>query len=1135
MRQGAHNVSALLAPSLLLVATGWTQVLHACDAPWSERPPLFEGELRVDGHGRYERRLLLPPGREAIVIASERGVDVTLTVAGEGNAFVADSPLRRFGVQRIVLRPSRATGYVASVENRESDSVSGTVRLRVVSAPAGNAVADCLATQRALARAEAEYARGETLRTLAAPATGGDASQAFRDSTEAYRQALARLDVSREPLHASQVRHALAALAYQGLQDWAAAERWASQAAVGLQAEGDAYGAAKAKAMRAAALMEMAPVSVPAIAGAAPENLVVAVALLREASDFHAARGERYDQALATNNLGIAHYMRREFAAAIKAYRSALELYRALRERTRQWQVMDNLALVEYQLGNSARANAVYAELRTLIDARASPALHLNVLTNSALALAASGDGDHALELYEQALAAAQHSQDRYYEAMSLQGMGVVYEGLGDPDAALALFRRALALRTVEGGAWFRVETLWSIANVLRGSGRAQEALVLDKEALLLATTPLDQQRMQLQIALDYEALRRPQDVRTATDAIVERPVVGGELIRARGLVLRGRAQAGSDPQAADAALREALAVFRKFEVSSEEFAVLVELGRMAGSRGKRDAALRHADAALDLAERMRLLSANPELRASAMQSLRPAFDLKIDLLATAQAAAASPEAGRQLAHAALETAERGRARSLEDYERLDLAATPGAESLLERRRQLYAELGQYRARFEASVGIAAADDGVVDALRRNVADTKRQLDQLDAKLAATSGTPARRASTGLQLAAVPEEAALIEYWLGAEQAYAWVVTRKSLTMLHLGRTSDIVAAGMAAQRALQDVGSGTASDRIARLDALSRLVWHPLSAVVEQGHTLVFVPDAVLHYIPFAALLDATTRHFLIQDHDVATAPSLRLLLARSARTPATTDRLLMVADPVYGAEDARLGRASRVATGTPPAAALRAGDASALRRLPGAAREANAIATLYSPDRTDRLEGLQATKQRFLQAPLQNYRYIHVASHAVADAQIPQLSALLLSSVDAQAHALDGRVLAADLMNVRLNADLVVLSACETALGRAVSGEGIVGLRYVLLARGAKAVASSLWRVADRYTAQLMSRFYTSLVGADSNPLQSMGAAMRAAIAGRDPDPALWAAFDLSIRDLNLVRRKTQGAQRP
>jgi CHAT domain-containing protein len=1139
MTRRARGVALLLSPSLLLVASGWSQGLRACDAQWSERPPLFEGELQLDGHGRHQRRLLLPPGREAIVIATERGVDVTLSVAGEGNTFSAESPLRRFGVQRIVVRPSRATGYVAAVESREPDNVAGTVHLRVVSVPAAPTAADCVATQRALARAEAAYARGETLRNLPLAPAGDAAAQVFRDSSEAYREALGRLDASREPLHASQVRHSLAALAYQGLQDWRAAERWAAQAVAGLQEQGDVYGATKAKAMRAAALMEMAPVTVPAIAGVAPDNLVVAVALLEEARDFHAARGERHDQALATNNLGIVRYMRREFTAAIQAYRSALDLYRALHERARQWQVMDNLALVEYELGNSTRANAVYADLRSQIDARASPALHLNVLNNSALALAASGDGDHALELYEQALIAAQRAQDRFYEALSLQGMGRIYVGLGDPDAALALFRRALALRTVERGAWLRVETLWAIANVLRGSGRATEALALDSEALSLATTPLDQRRMQLQIALDYEALRRLQDVRAATDDLVSRPVAGGELIRARALVLRGRAQADSEPQNAESALRDALAVFRRFEVPAEEFTALVELGRLAGSRGNREVALRHADAALDLAERMRLLSANPELRASALQRLRPAFDVKIELLAAAQAAATSPDVGRHLAQAALETVERGRARSLEDYERLDLAAGPQTDALLARRRELYAALGQYRARFDAGVEVAASDDGVVEALRRNLADTKRQLDQLDAKLAAANGARGLRAAPGLQVAALPDGAAVIEYWLGAEQAYAWVVTRRSLTMLRLGPTSDIVTAAVAAQRALRDVTSGTASDRIARLDALSQLVWHPLRGALDRRHTLVFVPDAALHYIPFAALTDATTRRFLIEDHDVATAPSLRLLLAPPARTPATSDRLLMVADPVYGAEDPRLGRATRTAAapGTAEggvANALRAGDTAGLRRLAGAAREANAIAALYSPDRTDRLEGLQATKQRFLAAPLQDYRFIHVASHAVADAQIPQLSALLLSSVDAEARSLDGRVLAADLMNVRLNADLVVLSACETALGRAVSGEGIVGLRYVLLARGARAVASSLWRVADRFTAELMSRFYGSMVTGHANALQAMGAAMRAA-AGGDADPALWAAFDLSIRDLNLVRQNTQGGYRP
>jgi CHAT domain-containing protein len=165
------------------------------------------------------------------------------------------------------------------------------------------------------------------------------------------------------------------------------------------------------------------------------------------------------------------------------------------------------------------------------------------------------------------------------------------------------------------------------------------------------------------------------------------------------------------------------------------------------------------------------------------------------------------------------------------------------------------------------------------------------------------------------------------------------------------------------------------------------------------------------------------------------------------------------------------------------------------------------------------DRLEGFAATRDRFLSAGLERYRFIHIATHAVADAEVPQASALILSRFDKNARPLDGNVLAADFMLFQLNAQTVVLSACDTALGRNVDGEGLIGLRYVVLARGAQSVVSSLWPVADRATEEVMSKFYPLLLrGA---PVESaLAEAMRTMIEGPLSDPAWWSGFALTLR---------------
>jgi CHAT domain-containing protein len=248
-----------------------------------------------------------------------------------------------------------------------------------------------------------------------------------------------------------------------------------------------------------------------------------------------------------------------------------------------------------------------------------------------------------------------------------------------------------------------------------------------------------------------------------------------------------------------------------------------------------------------------------------------------------------------------------------------------------------------------------------------------------------------------------------------------------------------------------------------------------------------------------------------------------------------APTRQMLLVADPVYELSDARL---AKVATNTAASndsnarasaddslgAKLRAlfrgaNEEGTFSRLPHTADEAAAIAGLLPAASVDRLEGFTATRDRFLGAGLERYRFIHIATHAVADAEVPQASALILSRFDARSHELDGNVLAADFVPLQLNAQTVVLSACDTALGKNVAGEGLIGLRYVVLARGAESVVSSLWPIADQVTAQVMTQFYPLLLNG-TRVEAALSAAMRKMLEGPFSDPAWWSAFTLTVR---------------
>jgi CHAT domain-containing protein len=146
--------------------------------------------------------------------------------------------------------------------------------------------------------------------------------------------------------------------------------------------------------------------------------------------------------------------------------------------------------------------------------------------------------------------------------------------------------------------------------------------------------------------------------------------------------------------------------------------------------------------------------------------------------------------------------------------------------------------------------------------------------------------------------------------------------------------------------------------------------------------------------------------------------------------------------------------------------------------------------------------------------------YRFIHIATHGIVDAQVPELSALILGSYDASGDVVDGAVRVADLSLQTLTADVAVFSACDTALGKEVLSEGLVGIGSTMLARGARAVVASLWPVSDEIGARLMTEFYRHLLHDSMSAPAALGAAMRSVVShDASADPALWAAFQVSV----------------
>jgi CHAT domain-containing protein len=314
---------------------------------------------------------------------------------------------------------------------------------------------------------------------------------------------------------------------------------------------------------------------------------------------------------------------------------------------------------------------------------------------------------------------------------------------------------------------------------------------------------------------------------------------------------------------------------------------------------------------------------------------------------------------------------------------------------------------------------------------------------------------------------------------------------------------------------------------------ALANVLLGPFIQTLRQRRLLV-VGHEGLHRVPFAALpVGSEGSKPLLTTREVVRIPSavtLSLLRRDAPQAFVPPTSVLVVADPVFSTADPRVraGEPGDPEDGAPSAVMMFRGrsrsrgggalDLANLPRLRASGDEASDIVRLAGSDRVSVLGGFAARRERVLGATAREYGIVHLASHSFPDDENPELSSVVLSMVDERGSPLDGMLLLKDVYDMKLSAELVVLSACETALGKEIRGEGILGLTRGFLHAGARRVVASLWKVDDKATRALMAKFYEGLFRDHLAP----GAALRRAQLALAADPRwafpfYWSAFEL------------------
>ncbi len=853
-------------------------------------------------------------------------------------------------------------------------------------------------------------------------------------------------------------------------------------------------------------------------------------------------------------------YARDSRQRALASWAGALATWRRLDEPVLEAEVLARLGQDHYDHAEYGPAAARYREAAALLARSDERYWESMVRFTLASCLVWNAEAGEAVQQFQEVASLAATTGDRPLEGAALYGLGTAYMNEGEVQLALSRFQAALRVLPAEDPntrplALHDLGLLY--ARYFQDPDRARElfeaALALYRPAEI-RTHPYWKARTLKRLGLLAEEQGRPEEARRDFEAALAVPTGFDACGRATALaslaLLEDRTLGGTS---VDARMSDAYATLGQNTCPLEEVTVARIAGALAERRGEaaaalaayereRDLAASHgdrsglADALTAVARAEHSLGRDREALASntralaILEAVRPTVlrdDLRAAFFATAQDAfdlQIALQTGLGLGEAAWATAERGRAQALRD---LLLDSGAGLErrtdpSLVAHERSLQRQLNYLDSTEQSLRGEA-------------LQERRREIDARVADLETVRGeirraSPAYAAITApepLSLAAVQrdlldDDTLLLEYRLGDGASRLWAVSRDAFATFSLPPRAEIEATALEAGRWLRSLDWPGRNPPA--LCALAREVLAPAAALLGERR-LVVVADGALETVPFAALPDPAAAGPcadappLVAGHEVVDLPSVSALVAQrrllATRRPAP-GWLAVVADPVYGAGDERLARSDAGPATVRPAA--RGGGASArFRRLPYSGEEAAAVLAGLPPDRVFQAIGFDAAKATVAGGALAGFRVLHFATHGVLDAEQPLLSYLALSERNRQGRAVDGALYAHEIYDLDLPAELVVLSACDTALGRPVRGEGLVsGLPRAFLYAGAARVLVSLWQVEDRSTRDLMAGFYHGLLQRGLAPGRALQEAQRSLWRAGKP-PRQWAAFVL------------------
>ncbi|MCG8435684.1 MAG: CHAT domain-containing protein [Gammaproteobacteria bacterium] len=856
-----------------------------------------------------------------------------------------------------------------------------------------------------------------------------------------------------------------------------------------------------------------------------------AMQLFNQALDIQRELGATYDEAVTINNIGLLHFYKSEYETAQNYFARAKILFEDLNERQKIALSQANVGVMAFYRGALTEAIAQLQEAQDLLAPLDDQWLKAELKNNIAWSEATLGDFTNALIHYNEAREQFAALQDKSGEARSLRGIAFSYAALGKRDQAKTFFRTNLEKLSELNDIRGQLAVLSNLGKLERQDLNIPEAIGFHEKALGIAESPSERSQMLIEIGADYLAAG---ETSSAIEQFEKALRLSQEQEDGRVLASAkqwlGAALVDTNPQQSEKLLLQAMAMHEEHYSEIGQISVLHALARLKSLTNNIDTALRHLKSAEKLIDSMRWRVSSRNLRIAHSLIERPTLDLHINLLMSLHENTGEPASPYQIM--ALQINEKLKSRVFrESIQKAKLNAP--SEYHIEDFKKLDALRKNIIELYDARDNLSEKDQGKRSALQEKINSALIEADVIQEKLYRSnphliaSNSVAENYIDPLEIVkklSDDKEHTILVYHLSEKSSYVWKISSHGIESWKLPPKQEIEKLTINAFEKLRHIKIGAdSSEQSDSIEELADILLTPLLNATRNGR-LTIVADGLLHYLPFDALpiLEDNQKKYLIEQYEINASPSLVTASydADKENNFYTNKSLLMVADPVYNANDDRLS--SPIADAENPGNSEKSFQNASpslneLHRLLATANEALEITKLANNSgwRTTSAQGLDATKQAVLGKNLKEFDVLHFATHGIVNTEEPEYSSLVLSAFDEKITPTNAFLYLYEIYDLQVDANLVVLSACETVGGRLSAGEGLIGLAHGFLLGGTRNVIASLWKAEDAATAELMRLTYQGMFRDGLTPSTALRMAKIRMLGTPYDNPFFWSGF--------------------